>query len=406
MVKKPVGWLFWFVAALFYAYEMLHRVAPSVLTTALRQDLQINSHQLGMVAAMYFYAYAAFQLPAGLLIDKYGPKRILSLASLSVAIGSLIFTLSYELNMIYLSRFIIGGGSAFAFVSCLRIGGQWLTMSSFPLVVGLTNLFGTIGALSGGQPLSYIALSIGWRETFMWVTAFGAILTMLILFMIPTKHSHQKHVANQHNFWDGLILIMKTPKAWVIALFGALVVAPIAAIPELWGVEFLKTAYSIDETRASSMTHTIFMGTAVGGPLIGWFSTNRNSLLIMRLATMLALILLSGFIYWQPNNFLFLYFILFFFGIFSANMLLCFSMMTKLAPNWAQGAAIGFTNMIIMIIAGIVQHSVGLVLDKLVAQGDGIYHLNDYHIAFAILPISLSLAVVLTLTLKSLHKVD
>ncbi len=75
------GWTFWCIAALFYAYEFIHRVVPSILTEELRQAFHVNEHQLGIIGAMYFYAYAAFQLPAGILIDKYGATRLLIIAS-------------------------------------------------------------------------------------------------------------------------------------------------------------------------------------------------------------------------------------------------------------------------------------------------------------------------------------
>src|SRR5579864_5516784 len=85
------GWALWSIAALFYAYEFIHRVAPSVITSQLREAFSVNDHQLATIGAMYFYAYAAFQLPAGILIDKYGTKRVLVIASVILTLGSFLF---------------------------------------------------------------------------------------------------------------------------------------------------------------------------------------------------------------------------------------------------------------------------------------------------------------------------
>lgn len=403
------GWALWSIAALYYAYEFLHRVAPSVLTTQLREAFSVNEQQLGTIGAMYFYAYAAFQLPAGVLVDRYGAKRLLVLASTILTLGSFLFASTTSITVAQLSRFMIGAGSAFAFVGCLKIGAQWLAMSSFPLVVGLTNLFGTLGALSGGMPLSYLAEKVGWRPALLQVSFAGLLITLLLwLFLQDRPNPKSSPETTTHDLieikphlWAGLALVIKNPKTWIIALYGALLVAPIAAIPEMWGVEFLKVAYQIPGTHAAAITHTIFVGTAVGGPLIGWLMThNQDKIHFMMLATLSALVLLSLFLYWTLIPQSILYGILFCYGICTANMLLCFTLITECHPPWAQGAAIGFINMVIMASAGLIQHGIGWMLDKLRSLHEGVYRVEDYHIALSILPVCLLIAIVLTLFIR------
>ncbi|MBN9287535.1 MAG: hypothetical protein BGO43_04410 [Gammaproteobacteria bacterium 39-13] len=395
------GWAFWSIAALFYAYEFVHRVAPSILTEELRKAFSVNEHQLGIIGAMYFYAYAAFQLPAGILVDRYGAKRLLVIASAVLTLGSFLFTTTSSSSVALVSRFMIGAGSAFAFVGCLKIGAQWLAMSSFPLVVGLTNLCGTLGALTGGMPLSYLIKHVGWREALMEVSFAGVFITLLLWLFLQDKKTTRKKENSPFGLLTGLVLVMKEPQSWLIAIYGALLVAPIVALPEMWGVEFLKVSYDISATQASAITHTIFIGTAVGGPLIGWAAAYINDKAhFMMLTSLGALILLLIFIYWNNLPFANLYAILFCYGVLTANMLLCFSLMTKLHPDWAQGAAIGFTNMVIMASGGLTQHGVGWILNKLRAQHLGIYLIEDYHIALSILPICLLLAICITLLIK------
>lgn len=402
------GWAFWSIAALFYGYEFVHRVAPSLITTQLREAFSVNDQGLGLIVAMYFYAYAAFQLPAGVIIDRYGAKRVLIMASAFLTIGSFLFTTTSSEFYALISRFLIGAGSAFGFVGCLKIGRQWLALTSFPLVVGLTNLFGTLGALSGGRPLSYLVSEIGWREAFMQISFAGLLITLLLwLFLEDKKTSGPGDVAEEkHSIFAGLILVMKHPRSWLIALYGAMLVAPIAALPESWGVEYLKVSYNIAETQAASITHTIFIGTAVGGPLIGWLMTHiQDEIDFMMLATLGALILLSIFLYWINMPFMNLYIILFFYGLLTANMLLCFDLITKLHPDWAQGVAIGFINMVIMAICGLAQHGVGWLLNMIRAKHDGIFLVEDFHIALGVLPLCLLFAIMLTLFLKKNNEI-
>lgn len=396
------GWTLWAIAAIFYGYEFIHRVAPSILTEQLRVSLNINDHQLGTIGAMYFYAYAAFQLPAGVLIDRFGAKKLLVSASLILTLGSFIFATTSSILIAQISRFLIGMGSAFAFIGCLKIGAQWLTMSSFPLVVGLTNLCGTLGALSGGKPLSYLVHEFGWREVLMQLSFVGLFITLILwLFLEDKPQTIKKSEADQPGLLTGLITVMKNPQSWIIALYGMLLVAPIAAIPEMWGVEYLKVAYDLSATEAAGITHTIFIGTAIGGPIIGWIMTHPiEEVDFMMIASLGALILLCMFLYWVNMPITNLYIVLFSFGLLTANMLLCFSLITECHPPFAQGAAIGFINMVIMAGGGLAQDRVGWLLDKLRANHEGVYLLEDYHIALSVLPVCLLAAIGLTLFIK------
>lgn len=396
------GWFLWSIAALFYAYEFIHRITPSILTGQLRATFSINEEQLALVGAMYFYAYAPFQLVSGILIDKYGVRRVLVIASAVLTLGSFLFTKTDNIYIIYASRFLIGLGSAFAFVGCLKIGSQWLATRSFPLVVGLTNLCGTIGALSAGAPLSYLVTKIGWRDALMQVSIAGLIITVLLWLFLRDKEEPMG-VPNQAppKLFSGLALVMKNPQSWLIALYGALLVVPIAALPEMWGVEFLKMSYDYPPQKAAAITHTIFIGTALGGPLIGWimkYITDETD--FMMLSTLGALVLLSIFLYWAHLPKTSLYLVLFFYGILTANMLLCFDFICRIHPSWSHGAAIGFTNMVIMAFGGFGQHGVGWILNQLRMKHEGLNLVEDYHIALSVLPFCLLIAIVLTLFMR------
>ncbi len=407
MNAQWLGWFFWGIAALFYAYEFFHRVAPSVLTTQLREFFDLDNKQLGTIGAMYLYAYAAFQLPAGLLVDKYGPKKLLLVASLMVTLGSFIFALATNIYIAYFSRFLIGAGSAFAFVGCLKIGSIWLAASSFPLIVGLTNFCGTLGALSGGMHFSLLINRFGWQDAIMIVSFLGLFITLLLLMCLKPAPKENFPLAESEttaSLFKALKQIIMSPQTWLIALYGTLLVMPIAAIPEMWGPEYLSFVHGLPKEQASSITHTIFVGTALGGPIIGWIATRVSDYrYIMFPATLCALLLLFYFLYGDYTDVLFLYPVLFFYGLCTSNMLLCFTLIKNQQPVWAQGAAIGFVNMTIMFFGGLTQYGIGWILDHLRKAHNGVYSISDYHAAMSILPFCLIIAISLTLLIKDRH---
>jgi sugar phosphate permease len=396
------GWFLWSIAALFYSYEFIQRITPSIITGQLRATFSINEEQLALIGAMYFYAYAPFQLVSGVLIDKYGVRPVLVTASVILTLASFLFASTDNIYLVYTSRFLIGLGSAFAFVGCLKIGSQWLATRSFPIVVGLTNLCGTIGALSAGAPLGYLVSRIGWREALIQVSIAGLVISLLLWLFLRDKPSSAKGtIQAPPKLLSGLALVVKNPQSWLIAFYGALLVMPIAALPEMWGVEFLKISYDYDPQKAATVTHTIFIGTALGGPLIGWLMKYvRDETDFMMLCTLGALVLLSIFLYWAQLPRFSLHMVLFFYGILTANMLLCFDFICRIHPTWAQGAAIGFVNMVIMTSAGLGQHGVGWILNLLRMQHEGLNLVEDYHIALSILPICLVISIALTLFMR------
>lgn len=396
---KHYGWFLWSLAALFYSYEFIHRMTPGIITNDLRSAFLANDSQLAFIGAFYFYAYAPSQLLSGVLIDRYGVRRILIIASTILTIASFVFSITNTLYIAYISRFFIGLGSAFAFVSCLKIGSQWLATRSFPLVIGLTNLSGTIGALFAGAPLTYFVITLGWREALMQLTLAGLFITILLFLFLRDKKTAKPTTSPP--LFKGLLLVIKNPQSWFIAFYGALLVMPIAALPEMWGVEYLEIAYGYPPQQAAAITHTVFIGTALGGPLIGWLMRDIiEETDFMMLSTLGALILLSIFLYWAQLSQIQLHLILFFYGILTANMLLCFDFICRIHPSWAQGAAIGFVNMIIMALGGLGQNVVGWILSQQRMTHAGPSTITDYHLALSLLPFCLLFAIGLTLLMR------
>ena len=113
----PLAWSVWGLAALFYLVAFYQRVAPAVLTRELTDDFGLGAAALGNLSAFYFYSYVAMQVPTGLLADRWGPRRLLSLGALVAALGTLIFALAPTVGWANGGRLLVGGSVAVAFAS-------------------------------------------------------------------------------------------------------------------------------------------------------------------------------------------------------------------------------------------------------------------------------------------------
>ncbi len=208
----------WGLAALFYFYELMLLVSPSVMLDDLTQSFSTSAEQLGSLAACYYYAYAAMQIPVGLLMDRFGPRILLTIACLFCTAGCLIFGYAQTLTVAEMGRFVMGIGGAFAVVGCLKLASLWFPVNRFALLTGIMVAVGMMGAVFGQAPVAKLLMFVGWRQAIIYGAVLGALLSVVIWFVIsdhPFKLSQsQKPVLppfmQEINAWlkFGLIVMM------------------------------------------------------------------------------------------------------------------------------------------------------------------------------------------------------
>lgn len=390
----------WLVAALFYGYEFLHRLAPGVIANELILDLAIPASKVGTLSAYYFYAYAATQVPAGILIDRFGLKKILVFACMCVALGSALFSGAQDMMIGRFSRALIGFGSAFAFAGTLKVASEQFSSRLFALFVGVTNTIGVLGALCGQYPYANLVENVGWRHSMMMIAFLGGFIS-LALWLIVRDSPQLENERQKHRLWEGLIFVARQPQVWWIACIAALRVTPIISFAELWAVPFFSQCYGTSILEASKMLSFIFIGIAIGGPVHGFLARvilRRRLLFIGGAGSFVCTIfLLSGL---TLGNYV-LILILALLGFFSSSMLLCFGMSVDRVPLWAKGAVIGFTNMWVMLFGALLQPLIGYLLERQ-APGCALdsYSFREYRQALYIVPLCLLISLVLTWFLK------
>jgi MFS family permease len=174
--SMAVGLTVWGFGAVFYLLGFFHRVAPAVITGELMRDFHISAAALGNLSAFYFYSYVAMQIPTGILADRWGPRRLLTLGALVAAVGAVMFALAPSLACASVGRLLIGGSVAVAFVGLLKLAASWFAPHRFALLSGLALFFGIVGAVFAGPPLRILVDLYGWRT----VVLFSALLTLFV----------------------------------------------------------------------------------------------------------------------------------------------------------------------------------------------------------------------------------
>lgn len=403
------AWLICSMGALYYCYEYFLRISPSVMTTELMKVYHLTGAEVGSLSAFYYHAYVPMQILVGLLMDRFGPRRLLTIACLLCAVGTYFFASGESIFVAQAGRFLVGFGSAFAFVGALKLATIWLPPNRFALISGIVLCLGMIGAMVGDILLQKTVHLLGWEKTIYYSAAAGIVLAAALWFIVrdvsPYNLEQQTHHSTFNKLLQGLWGAVKNPQIWLNGLVGFLLYISLSAFAELWGIPYLTQAHSMSRAHAAEANSMIFLGWAVGGPFWGWFSdfVGLRCLPIIVSASG-ALILICVLLYFKTLSIPLVFVLLFAFGLLSSVQILVFAICREVSSVKITGTAIALTNMIVMIGGNIFQPVIGKLLDQqwtgTIVNGARVYSNHAYEIALTVLPISIFLAIVITFFIK------
>ena len=161
--RRILGILIYAIVSFFLIFEMALQVSPSVMTAPLMHDFNIGIAKFGIMSSFYFYSYALMQIPVGLLYDRFNAKYLITAAVLTCSFGCFFFAFTHQLAWAAFGRFLMGMGSAFAFVGVLIVAYRWFPHKYFALLVGVAQFLGSLGALSGELPIATMLNYFSWR---------------------------------------------------------------------------------------------------------------------------------------------------------------------------------------------------------------------------------------------------
>lgn len=388
------------LAGVFYCYEYYLRVAPSVIQPQLMETFNISQAGLGTMVAYYYLAYVPLQLPVGLMMDYWGPRRVLTTACFLCAVGTYMFACSDVIWMAKFGRFMVGFGSAFAYVGVLKLANIWLPHKYFAMMAGLCTALGMFGAMSGGIVMAkFVALS-GWQQSLYASAALGLVLTVVLWVIVRDKSDREfRNIGRAShkglNIWTELLTIVKTGQLWINGLIGCLLFLPLTAFAEFWSVSYLEIQGFSKQTAALGAS-CVFLGFAIGGPLWGrtsdFIKSRRMPLMIGAISSSaVAIYLLDA----QPQNVMVLYTVLFLLGFLASAQILVFAVGEDICKPEMSATTVSFTNFLVMLGGFLLQPLVGVFLDHMPE-----INVDNFRIALLVLPIGLILASVLCLFLR------
>jgi sugar phosphate permease len=412
-----LAWLTWGLLASLYFIGFFQRVAPAVMVSELMRDFGIAAATLGNLSAIYFYTYAAMQIPSGLLADAVGPRRVGTAAAIVAVVGTVLFALADSLWLAYLGRGLIGASVAVAFVACMKLAGHWFPANRFATVTGIALLIGNLGGMLAGVPLAEAVAGVGWRPA-MFASAGVTLLLALVVWLWvrddPRERGYASH-AHPEALNNGAMSAARSLKrvigerdTWPLFFAGGLLAAPVLAFAGLWGVPYLVQVHGMERSHAASFTTTMLLGFAIGGPLLGSLSDRIGRRKLPYLGATLASALgwaVFLFVADLPATALYVLFAVI--GFAAGGLIIGFAFAREVNHPGAAGTVGGVVNMAVLGFAAIQQSALGWILDRNwhggAIEGVRLYDAAAYHAAFLWLAISAAGAVASVALTRETH---
>lgn len=406
-----MAWFVWLFAVAFYIYQFLLRVAPSVLADDWMSAFHVDAAAFGVISAGFYYSYVVMQIPVGILMDKLGPRLLISSAAFACAFGCVLVGYTDSFLGAVISRIFIGAGAACGFLGCMKIATLWFAKSKLGLLAGLTTSLGTIGALLGNLPLAFLTNLYPWRIVMMGLGALGILIGALVWLGIRNHKPNEVLVdidEPQTSVPTALKRLAKHPHVWVFSLYGFCMYTPIAAFTDLWAVTYFKQGLGISEAQATSLNSFTILGLIASGPLFAGISESLKSHRWTMFWSSLMLFISFGLLCLAPFMHIgFVGLFCFLFGLSFGGEVLCFAGVCSLMPRTLGGISTGFTNMIVMMSGTVFQPAVGYVLQKFgsaeIINGSPLYTPLSFQIAFIPILLTLAAAVSLTFLMKETY---
>ena len=396
-------WIIWVLAALFVVLNYVQQVFPNIIAPELGSAFHANDAVLGSIASAYFYAYAILQIPVGLILDRFGTRRPLVIAILAAGAATLAFASAHTSTNALVVRLLMGAGSAFSFLGCLKLVQEWFPPDRFSTLAGMTNTAAMMGAACGA-PLALLVKAIGWRSAMAWTGGVEVVLGILILIVVRDTPASSKPTANTPAMPDASVMfgVLRDAQVWINALYATCISLIFVAFGGLWGSGYIHKVYNLDSIAAAGTSSILFLGGIAGSLFYGWYSDflqSRKKPMVQAgiggLLTMALLIYIPGIPlpFFKAGLFLA--------GFFSSANIVSYAVARDLYPRLS-GLSIGFLSTCYYAGNATSQPLVGFLLERHAPAVDGIeaVTLPDYRFALSSLVLFMGVALICSLLLK------
>lgn len=396
--KNHVALYMWCFPLLFFAFQFILRLWPGLMMSELMQQFSTDAAGFGLIAAFYYYGYAAMQVPTAILLDKYGAKKIIFLFSLFCGVGAFIFTTSHNFYLALFSRLLIGAGSAVGILGVSKVVSDWFNKENYAKMIGFSFSIGLIGAVYGGKPLSKWLSTYGGYQVGLALGVAVSILGLccFIILRKPPKISELQESITLSSF----IHILSSPVIWAVAMANLLMVGALEGFADVWGVPYFMTSYDFTKPDAAFLASLVFVGMICGGPVLAWIGKkfgNFFTICLCGLGLALSFVLLLT---QSISSEFSISLVMFIVGVLCSYQVLIFAVGASIVSPAYAGVTVAFLNCINMFGGSFFHTVIGKVMSIYATDASLNFTVTAFQHALSVIPICALLGTLLIYFVK------
>lgn len=348
----------WSVSVLFVIYQLFLQFSMGVLILPMRREFHFSNLEISLISISFYMVYIPMQIPSGVLIDKYGSKRLIQSGALVCALGCMLLSLSQHLLMIIIARALMGAGASCAFVSCVKITKTSFALKHITLMLGIAETAMMIGTMIGESSLAHLVVMLNWRQSLRLLALVGLVISVLSHQCIPNPNIF-KVVAKKNN----LTQIIRNSKLWWHGLYIGLMFSPISVWASTWAIPYVMKKQSLEFNKAVLEVSFCYLGMAVMSPVLGCLIQAFNASRKWYFCALLMLLMIALLMMYADSlSFMLACFLCFFLGACASITVLNYAEVAAKAVKHQSSQTVGFVNAVALTVIPILHLLMGLII--------------------------------------------
>lgn len=372
--------------AIGYFFSYLYRVVNAVIAPNLVTDLGLNPGDLGLLTSVYFLTFAAFQLPLGILLDRFGSRKTEAFLLVFAATGAFVFARAESVAGLIVGRALIGFGVSACLMAAFTAFVVWFPKNRLPLINGIQVSVGGLGALAGTAPVETALQVTDWRGVFTVLAALTLITAAVIYFVIPDRTAKGTGSSLKDQL-GGIVKVFTSPVFWRITPWAVMSQATFMAVQTLWAGPWLRDVADFDRTNVAKGLLMIAVAMTVGFVLLGAVADRLNRVgiksLYVAIFSMSVFMVVQTLIIFEWTSFTLLIWILF--GFFGSGGMITYAVLSQSFPTNLAGRVNTSLNMMVFVVAFGGQWGIGEIINLWPTAADGRYEPVSYQAGFSLM---------------------
>ena len=370
-----------FAGAFFLSY--LFRSINAVIAPQLVSEVELTAADLGLLTSTFFLTFAAFQIPLGLLLDRFGPRRVQATLLLSAAVGAVVFSFGQSIEPLLLGRALIGFGLAGGLMASFKAITLWFPRERWAMVNGCFLGMGGLGAIAATAPTEAVLQYLDWRGIFLVLAGVTVLSAGVIAIVVPERGKAEASQTIKDQF-RGLGQVYRDPLFWRIAPLAAASLSNSMAIQSLWAGPWLRDVAGFDRGAVAggllgltmAMTAGFFLTGTIVDFLRRWGITTVQVLTVVVPVLFVSQVLVVLEV--MPQSIL----PWLLFGLTGNVCNLAYAHMSRHFPIDLAGRANSALNLMTFSSVFLTQYGIGLIIDQWPVTDQGGYAPEAYQAAF------------------------